>query len=93
MALVQKIRKKCPKCQTVIEGKEVFCPECGVNIKEYNILNTPEPTMSGWTLLGIIFLCILFLPLGIIVGILQFYALSQKRKAWRHQQLMGALQK
>ncbi len=82
--------KKCPKCDVKIEGHELHCPECGVNIQEYKELNPPEPKLKTWEIVAIVLCLIFVLPIGIIVLIIKAWELSQRKKAWRAERLINA---
>lgn len=82
---------KCQKCETILEDKlTVYCPECGVNIKEYKKLNPPEPKLSTFAAIGVILSLIFVFPLGVIVAILVYLDLNNKKKAWRDERLINA---
>ena len=92
---------KCNNCKTTITKEMDYCPECGRELisfsklvkKEKNETLTEKPSVGTWTVIGIIFLCVLFLPLGIIAGIITWYSHNQKVKDWRNQEVIQAINK
>ena len=76
----------CQKCNQALEEGAVYCSECGAK------QDPPEPKMSGKAIILIIVFLILFFPLGILIGIFEYLDLSKRRKEWRNQRLIDAIE-
>ncbi len=77
--------KRCYNCNTLLEDKAEFCPECG---EKY----IPKPTLklSIWQILGLIFVTILFFPLGIIIIVLMLWGQRKAVEDWQTERLIAA---
>lgn len=74
---------KCPECGREISDKAVSCPSCGFQMMALTD-NSPdeEHHESVIGIVGLIFACLgLFIPFGIIGGILSYIATSKKDKS------------
>lgn len=95
----------CMNCNTPVPKEAVYCPNCGVDIKQYVkdnakdlLFKKPEakeqlekPKISTGTILGIIVLCILFLPLGLIVAFLVWYNNKKNIEEWQRDQIINKI--
>lgn len=92
-------------CNTPIPKEAVYCPNCGVDVKQYVKDNAKEllfkkpeqeqslekPKISTGTIIGIIILCILFLPLGLIVALLVWYNNKKGVEEWQRDQIINKI--
>lgn len=96
----------CMNCNTPIPKEAVYCPECGVDVKQFVkenakdlLFKQPEreqslekPKISGWTIIMIIGLCLLFLPLGLIAALLVWYNNKKKVEEWQRDKIITNLE-
>lgn len=96
----------CMNCETPIPQEAVYCPNCGVDVKQFVKDNAKdllfkkpkkdealeEPKMSGKAIIIIVVFLILFFPLGIVIGIFEYMDLNKRRKEWRNQRLINAIE-
>ena len=98
----------CMNCNTPIPKEAVYCPECGVDVKQYVkdnakdlLFKKPEqdktvlnekPKVSTGSIILIIGLCLLFLPLGLIVAVLVWYNNKKNVEEWQRDRIITNLE-
>ena len=92
----------CMNCETPIPQEAVYCPNCGVDVKQYVkdnakdlLFKKPEreeslekPKVGTGMIIALIVLCILFLPLGLIAALLVWYNNKKKVEEWQRDKII-----
>lgn len=95
----------CMNCKTPVPKEATYCPECGVDLKQYVKDNAKDllfekpdkpkdlekPRIGTGTIIGLIVLCILVLPLGLIVAFLVWYNNKKRVEEWQRDQIISNL--
>ncbi len=97
-------KRKCLKCGTVVSKKDVYCPECGVNIQEYfnknkkrllmgkhpedSVMAQKKPEIGTGMIIFLVILTILFIPLGLIVSGIVWYSHKKNVEEWQRNQII-----